>query len=70
MNASEFKIELLRNNLTVPELAKMIGMDKATIYSRLSGDSEFKHNEICAVRDALHITDDRLLTIFFAYEVS
>lgn len=66
MNASEFKIELIKNNMTVPELAKMIGMDKGTIYSRLRGDTEFKHNEICAIRDAMKISDDRLLTIFFA----
>ncbi len=66
MNVSEFKIELIKHNMTVPELAKMIGMDKGTIYSRLRGDTEFKHNEICAIRDAMKISDDRLLTIFFA----
>ena len=66
MNAAELKIELMKNNMTVPELAKMIGMDKGTIYSRLRGDTEFKHNEICAIRDAMKISDDRLLTIFFA----
>lgn len=66
MNASEFKIELIKNNMTVPELAKLIGMDKGTIYSRLRGDTEFKHNEICAIRDAMKISNDRLLAIFFA----
>ena len=66
MNPAELKVELIRNHLSIPELAKKVGMDKATIYSRLRGDSEFKHNEICAIRDVLHISDDRLLVIFFA----
>lgn len=70
MDIKELKIEMLRKNYTIPSLANEIGMAKKTLYSKLDGKSSFSQPEIVAIRKALNLSDDRLMEIFFAQEVS
>lgn len=70
MDITELKIEIMRKGYTIPSLAKTIGMSKKTLYAKLDGKSSFSQPEIVAIRKSLELTDDRLMEIFFAQEVS
>ena len=49
MNSNELKAEIVRNNLTIPKLAKLINVNKTTLYSRISGKTPFTQKEITAI---------------------
>lgn len=70
MNRKELAAELARNNLTVPKAANAIGIGKKAFYDKLEGRSEFKQTEIWKLKQLLSLSDERMLEIFFAGEVS
>lgn len=70
MNISDLKAEIARCNLTIPKLAKSIGMDKKTLYSRMNGDTVFKQDEIIKISHTLNLTEDKIMNIFFVNLVS
>ena len=70
MNINDLKAEIARNSLTVPKLAEMIGLDKKTLYSRLSGETAFKQPEIAAISQILNLSEESIIRIFFAECVS
>lgn len=70
MNVNDLKAEIARNNLTVPKLAEMMGLDKKTLYSRISGETAFKQPEIAAISQILKLSEESIIRIFFADCVS
>ena len=65
MNINDLKAEIARNDLTIPKLALLIGMDKKTLYSRINGDTSFKQEEIVKLSQVLNLSEDSILHIFF-----
>ncbi len=70
MNFDDLRAEIARNNLSVPRLAKLINMDKKTLYTRMNGETTFKQEEISAIAEVLHLSSEQILSIFFANVVS
>lgn len=70
MNIQDLKAEIARCDLTLPKLADLIGIDKKTMYSRINGETSFKQDEIVKISTALKLTDEKILSIFFAELVS
>lgn len=70
MNINDLNAEIARCGLSVPKLAKIIDIDKKTLYSRMNGETSFKQPEIAAISKALKLSDDKILSIFFADNVS
>lgn len=70
MNTADLRAEIARCNLTIPKLAKSIGMDKKTLYSRMNGETSFKQKEIVEISHALSLTEEKIMHIFFADLVS
>lgn len=63
---SEFMAELIRHNLTVEQVANIIGVNSATLYRKIKGDSDFLRWEINELRKALEMSGADVLRIFFA----
>ena len=70
MKPFELQAEIAKKGLSIPRLAEMIGISKKAFYEKLSGKTEFKRNEILSIKETLGISDERLLEIFFADDVS
>ena len=70
MNLHDLKAEIARNDLTIPRLAELMGLDKKTLYSRINGDSSFKQPEIVKLSQILNLSEDTIIRIFFADAVS
>ena len=52
--------------MTVESLATTLGVNEATIYRKMSGNSDFLRNEIQLIKHKLSLTDDDVVSIFFA----
>ena len=70
MNINDLNAEIARCSLSVPKLAKLINMDKKTLYSRMKGESAFKQTEIVLISKVLNLNNDKIMSIFFADVVS
>lgn len=70
MNITELIAELARQKISIPELAKRMKVSKKLIYSRLKGETPFKHDEICKIIDILSLDTSKMLFIFFNEKVS
>lgn len=70
MNVDDLRAEIARNNLTIPKLAKIIKLDKKTLYTRMNGETDFKQDEIVKISKVLQLNSEQILTIFFADVVS
>lgn len=70
MNISDLRAEMGRCGISVPKLAKAIGISKKTLYSRMCGNTEFSQGEIAKISSILNLSGDKILSIFFASKVS
>lgn len=70
MNINDLNAEIARCNLSIPKLATLIGIDKKTLYSRMNRETAFKQPEIVKISQVLNLTQDKILSIFFADSVS
>lgn len=64
MNVEELKIEMIRKRKSVLDMATLLGLSKKTFYSRMSGETSFKQNEIRAIATVLELTPEKILLIF------
>jgi predicted transcriptional regulator len=64
INANMLKGHIVTNGLTVKKIAKIIGIDAATLYRKINGQSDFYCHEIIDICRILNIKDP--IPIFFA----
>lgn len=68
MNANLLKGIIVANGLTCKEMAAKIGIDEATFYRKINGQSDFFLGEIVKMCNILKITDPT--PIFFAKQLT
>ena len=66
MNISELKGEMARQNISIPQLAKEMGVSKKLIYSRFNGKTPFTQPEIYSISQILKLDNNAIMSIFFA----
>lgn len=64
MNLDNLNAEIARNKLSIPKLAKLINMDKKTLYTRMNGSTSFKQKEILSIANVLSLSPEQILSIF------
>ncbi len=69
-NISELRAECVRNGMTLEDLAKKVGIDKSTLYRKMTGKSEFLRRELQTIKDTLSLNDEQFLYIFFAQQLA
>ena len=67
MNRTELEVVLLRKHIPVAELAEKIGMNRVTLYRKMT-TGKFEREEIVKIRDTLGLNDADMLRIFFSDE--
>ncbi|MBR1804802.1 MAG: helix-turn-helix domain-containing protein [Selenomonadaceae bacterium] len=63
---NEFKAAMVRKGLTAADIAKALGIDPATLFRKMSGQSDFFRNEIEKLCVLLELSAEDTLKIFFA----
>ena len=64
--ANLFKAKLVEKEVSISQLAIIIGRNEATVYRKMLGESDFTRNEMQLIKDSLHLTYEEMETIFFA----
>lgn len=71
MNVNKLKGKIVENGLNIPSVARKIGMDKATFYRKLNGETTtFTIKEADAIVNILDLTSSEALAIFFEQNVA
>lgn len=65
-NRNKLRAKMLEAGVTVDSLATTLGVNEATVYRKMSGNSDFLRNEIQLIKHKLCLTDDDVVSIFFA----
>ena len=65
MDLLRLKVARVRSGVSVDTLAQSMGVDRATVYRKLSGKSEFTLSELCAIKEQLDLDDFEFNSIFF-----
>ena len=63
---TEFNAMLARFSKTKEDVAVMLGINPATLYRKINGQSDFTRQEIQTIRCAFNLDADTLDKIFFA----
>jgi len=70
MNVRELKAQMILKGVDAEMLCKAMQISRTAWSRKTNGHSLFTQGEICAIRDALELTDQQVLRIFFDREVS
>lgn len=70
MNVKEFRVALVRADLSQNELADRIGMSRQSLSFKTNGKREFKLSEIKKISDVLGLSSEDVDVIFFGKEVN
>lgn len=70
MNRNKLLGKIKENGFTIEAVARLTGMSLSTLSRKLNGHVEFTRDEINAISDALKMSNEDLLEIFFNEKVS
>lgn len=70
MNVNELKAELVRQGVSLRTLATILGIDRSTLYKKMSGRTQFLQSEIAKIGEILHLDSNKIVAIFFDNKVS
>lgn len=71
VNVNKLKGKIVENGLTVTSLAQKIGIDRATLYRKLSNNGEtMLIKDANAIISVLGLSADEAMTIFFSQFVA
>ncbi len=69
-NKNLFKAEVIKAGMTLKQIAGILGMNIATLYRKLNGESDFTRNEIALFKDYLKLEISEIDAIFFAKQLT
>lgn len=64
-NRKALIIELVRNDMTLKDLAIAMDINPLTLYRKVRGKSDFYRNEIQTISEILNLTEEKVDEIFF-----
>lgn len=71
ININKLRGKIVENGLSIGELAKIMGIDRATLYRKLSNNGEsLLVREANAMVDVLHLSAEDAISIFFSQIVA
>lgn len=71
INTSVLKKKINEKSMSVDQVAKEIGIDRATFYRKMkSGGVKFTVAEVQRIIDVLHLSEEEAIMIFFVKEVA
>lgn len=68
MDANKLKAKMIINGLTIATTAELMGVNKSTLYRKLSGRKKLTISDAVLLKDLLGLTDLEALDIFLSRE--
>ena len=63
---NKLKAKIVENGYTLEQIAQKLGINPATMYRKMTLESDFTRNEIAILKEVLCLTIDEINAIFFA----
>lgn len=63
---NEFRAEVVRNGMSLEDVAKAIGINYVSLHRKMNGTSDFYRGEIEKIVRLLNLSGEDVLRIFFA----
>lgn len=63
---NEFRAEVVRNGMSLEDVAKAIGINYVSLHRKMNGTSDFYRGEIEKIISLLNLSGEDVLRIFFA----
>ena len=63
---NKLKAKIVENGFTLEQIAQRLGINPATMYRKMTLESDFTRNEIAILKEVLCLTIDDINAIFFA----
>lgn len=63
---NKLKAKIIENGFTLEQIAQKLGINPATMYRKMTLESDFTRNEIAILKEVLHLSIDDINAIFFA----
>lgn len=72
MNSKELKIEMFKHDETGEHLAEILGISRQTLSNKMSEKqgTEFTQSEIAKISEHYNLSNERIVEIFFAVNMS
>lgn len=70
MNPTEFRVAQIRAGVTKEEIAKNLGINIATVYRKINGESDFTLSELRELKKIFGLSKDDVDRIFFNDELT
>lgn len=70
VNTDLLRSKIVEKRMNVSEVAIRMGIDKATLYRRISDAQSFTIGEAAKIAEILHLTHEEAIAIFFSAEVA
>lgn len=65
MNYDLLKEVIQDSGMKISAIAEKTGISRQALYMKLSGERSFSQGEIMALKNVLHLSDERFMEIFF-----
>lgn len=69
-NEKLFRMALLREEVSLQQISELLGINLATLYRKMRGNSDFYRDEIQKICDFLHLGLKEKEAIFFDQEIT
>ena len=69
MNTNLLKSELLKNNITMQDLADELGLSYWSLTKKVNGEYDFKQGEIQKIAKILKLSSEEINQIFFSENI-
>ncbi len=70
MNFNLLRAKIVEMGYNMKTFSKATGINRVSLYRRLSGEVEFDRKEIDVISNVLSLNSDQIFEIFFARQVS
>lgn len=70
VNTSLLRDKITKKQTTVAEVAAKMGIDKATLYRRITDGQSFTIGEVGKIAEILQLSHDESISIFFSHDVA
>lgn len=67
---NEFRAEVVRNGMSLEDVAKAIGINYVSLHRKMNGTSDFYRGEIEKIVRLLNLSGEDVLRIFFAKQLA
>ena len=67
---NKLRAKIIEKGLTMEQFAKLLGIDSATLYRKMSLKSDFTRNEMILIKENLELTLEEFNSIFFAEKLA